>query len=194
MKTSSSNVTPSHINEWLEILHRLPTRAPFLDLDEGANLYIIANLTTVQISEREDLDALASFTFCAISLIELFGIVYADTIALPPGIATRGHSRLRAHCHCRCRCRCPLPLPFPFTCSFPSPLAAILMSGSDKTVSTEAPCCRSDSLEASKILTTSRPNRPLVIGAVPSVMQSRKCWHSNFNGSSCLMYGTYESP
>ena len=52
---------------------------------------------------------------------------------------------------------------------------------------TAAPRCLSYSLAAARIRTTSSPSRPFAIGAHFSRMQSRKCWHSSFSGSSCLM-------
>src|SRR5664279_4980921 len=60
--------------------------------------------------------------------------------------------------------------------------------------STGAPSFLSDSDDASRIWTTSRPLVPLVNGETFSRMQLRKCWHSVFSGSSCLMYGLYMSP
>src|ERR1035438_1422975 len=44
-----------------------------------------------------------------------------------------------------------------------------------------------DSDDASKMRTISSPRLPSVNGVAPFWMQSRKCWHSVFNGSSCLM-------
>src|SRR6185503_4984052 len=51
--------------------------------------------------------------------------------------------------------------------------------------STGAPRCFNDSEEASRIRTNSNPCWPLESGRAPWAMQSRKCWHSIFSGSSC---------
>ena len=51
MKTSSSIVTPSQMNVWLEILQRRPTRGVLLDLDERADLGFVADLAAVEIDE-----------------------------------------------------------------------------------------------------------------------------------------------
>src|SRR5215468_7517273 len=86
--------------------------------------------------------------------------------------------------------RCPLQLtcPLPLACPFPFSTGAISLRF------THVPFNFKDSSDASRILTTSNPNRPLVTGSLPLRMQSIKCWHSSFSGSSCLIYGTYASP
>ncbi len=60
-KTSSSNTTPSQMKVWLEILQRAPIRAPFLDLDERADLDVVANLAPVEVGKTVNADALAQF-------------------------------------------------------------------------------------------------------------------------------------
>jgi len=59
------------------------------------------------------------------------------------------------------------------------------LAGSGRSMG--APFFFKDSDDASRIWTTSRPAVPDVSGVFPCLMQSRKCWHSVFSGSSCLM-------
>ena len=58
MKTWSSIVTPSQMNVWLEILQRRPTDRVLLNLDEGADLRLVADLAAVQVDELRELDVL----------------------------------------------------------------------------------------------------------------------------------------
>jgi len=61
---------------------------PFLNFYKCANLYIVSDLATIQIRKREDVDPLAKLHVRRNPLIELFGIVHADTIARPPAGTT----------------------------------------------------------------------------------------------------------
>ena len=52
-----------------------------------------------------------------------------------------------------------------------------------------APLALREAELASRIRTSSSPRRPQVMGRVPLLMQSRKCWHCTFNGSECWRWG-----
>ena len=58
MKTLSSIVTPSQMNVWLEILHRLAHLRVFLDLDECADFGFVPDFAAVEIDEFRQPDAL----------------------------------------------------------------------------------------------------------------------------------------
>ena len=51
MKTSSSMVTPSQMNVWLDILQLLPTEAFFWIFDESADLGVVADGAAVEVNE-----------------------------------------------------------------------------------------------------------------------------------------------
>jgi hypothetical protein len=65
MNTSSSMVTPSQTNVWLEILQLLTDLRVLLNLDERADLRLVADLTAVQVDELGKLHALAQLAAAA---------------------------------------------------------------------------------------------------------------------------------
>jgi hypothetical protein len=58
-------VTPSQMKVWLEILHRLPTTAPF-GFRQRPDFDIVADLAPVQVCKGVNLDPWPSFTSGAI--------------------------------------------------------------------------------------------------------------------------------
>ena len=59
MKTSSSIVTPSQINVWLEILQLLADRRVLLNFDKRADLGSVADFAAIEVDEFRQLDVFA---------------------------------------------------------------------------------------------------------------------------------------
>ena len=81
MNTSSSIVTPSQMKVWEEILQRAPDAGVLLDLDEGADLGLVADLAAVKVDERglrdshilTELDILQTHLFLAVNSVPFEG-------------------------------------------------------------------------------------------------------------------------